>query len=100
AICTGIAEHNDYAKNFIEALPKITEACPWTHLSGGVSNLSFSFRGQNRVREALHTVFLYHAIRAGLDMGIVNAGMIQIYEDLDVKLRSICERVLFNKDEN
>ncbi len=99
AIGTGIAEHNEYAKHFIEALPLIKKRCPGARTSGGVSNLSFSYRGNNRVREALHTVFLYHAIKAGLDMGIVNAGMIQIYENLDLELRNLCERVLFNKDE-
>ncbi|MGE0527804.1 MAG: methionine synthase [Bdellovibrionales bacterium] len=100
AICTGIPEHNEYAKHFLGALPEIKSKCPGSRISGGISNLSFSFRGQNRVREALHTVFLYHAIRNGLDMAIVNAGMIQIYEDLDLRLRNLCERVLFSTDCN
>lgn len=98
AICTGIAEHDAYALAFLEAIPEIKAACPGARISGGVSNLSFSFRGQNRVREALHTVFLYHAIKNGLDMAIINAGMVQIYENLDPRLRDLCERVLFNRD--
>lgn len=97
AIATGIAEHAEFGMSFIGALSAIKEKCPKTRISGGVSNLSFSFRGQNQVREALHTVFLYHAIQAGLDMAIVNAGMIQIYENLEPKLRQLCEDVLFNR---
>lgn len=100
AIATGIAEHADYARAFIESLPLIKAACPRARCSGGISNLSFSFRGQNRIREALHTVFLYHAIKAGLDMAIVNAGMLQVYEQLDPELRDLCERVIWNKDEH
>ncbi|MBX3021232.1 MAG: methionine synthase [Bdellovibrionales bacterium] len=98
AIATGIAEHNEYAKSFIECIPLIKKACPGVRISGGVSNLSFSFRGQNLIREALHTVFLHHAIKAGMDMAIVNAGMIQVYEQLDPELRELCERVIWNKD--
>ncbi|MGZ3723271.1 MAG: methionine synthase, partial [Bdellovibrionales bacterium] len=97
AIATGISEHSDYAKSFIDSLKAIREKCPLSRFSGGVSNLSFSFRGQNQVREALHTVFLYHAIQAGLDMAIVNAGMIQIYENLEPRLRDLCEDVIFNR---
>jgi len=87
AVATGIAEHNEYAINFIEATRQIKETCPGAKVSGGVSNISFSFRGNNAVREAMHTAFLYHAIKAGMDMGIVNAGMMEIY-------------VLFNRTEN
>lgn len=99
AIATGIKEHNEYALSFLEALPKVKAECPGVRISGGISNLSFSFRGQNQIREAIHTVFLYHAIRAGLDMAIVNAGMIQVYENLDPKLRDLCEDVIFNRRE-
>lgn len=96
-ISTGMSEHDNYALDFIKSIPLIKAACPGVRISGGISNLSFSFRGQNAVREALHTVFLYHAIKAGLDMGIVNAGMIQVYENLDPKLRELCENVVFNR---
>ena len=82
-VATGIEEHNDYAKAFIEALPLIKERFPGASTSGGISNLSFSFRGNDAVREAMHAAFLYHAIRAGLDMGIVNAGQLVVYEDID-----------------
>lgn len=98
AIGTGIEEHNEYAKSFIETLRDLKKTCPGTFTSGGVSNLSFSFRGQNQVREALHTVFLYHAIQAGLDMGIVNAGMLQVYDQIDPELRELCEDVIWNKN--
>jgi 5-methyltetrahydrofolate--homocysteine methyltransferase len=98
-VATGMPEHNDYAKNFIEALPLIKENCPGALTSGGISNLSFSFRGQNQVREALHTVFLFHAIQAGLDMGIVNAGLLQVYEEIDPQLRELCENVIWNRHE-
>lgn len=97
AIATGMSEHNDYAKDFIESLRDLKKICPGVLTSGGISNLSFSFRGQNQVREALHTVFLYHAIQAGLDMGIVNAGMLQVYDQIDPKLRNLCEDVIWNK---
>ncbi|HMN70205.1 MAG TPA: dihydropteroate synthase, partial [Bdellovibrionales bacterium] len=99
AIATGMSEHADYGHYFIEAVKLIKERCPGARVSGGISNLSFSFRGQNEIREALHTVFLYHAISAGLDMAIVNAGMIQVYENLDPVLRELCERVIWNKDD-
>lgn len=98
AIATGIAEHDHYALEFLEAITEIKKSCPGARISGGVSNLSFSFRGQNVIREALHTVFLYHAIKRGLDMAIVNAGMIQIYEQLDPTLRSLCEDVIFSRN--
>jgi 5-methyltetrahydrofolate--homocysteine methyltransferase len=83
AIGTGIAEHGDYAINFIEATRQIKALCPGVKISGGVSNVSFSYRGNNAVREAMHSAFLYHAIQAGMDMGIVNAGMIEVYEEVD-----------------
>lgn len=98
SIGTGIEEHNEYAKSFIETLREIKVQCPGSLTSGGISNLSFSFRGQNQVREALHTVFLYHAIQAGLDMGIVNAGMLQVYDQIDPELRELCEAVIWNKN--
>ncbi len=97
AIGTGLEEHNDYAKDFIETLPELKKLCPGVLTSGGISNLSFSFRGQNQIREALHTVFLYHAIQAGLDMGIVNAGMLQVYSEIDPELRELCEDVIWNR---
>jgi len=97
-IATGIEEHNNYAINFIEAVRQIKIQCPESFTSGGVSNLSFSFRGNNHVREAMHSVFLFHAIQAGLDMGIVNAGMLAVYDDIDRDLRDKCEAVILNKD--
>ena len=97
AVATGIEEHNDYGVAFIEAARWIRENLPGAHVSGGVSNLSFSFRGNERVREAMHAVFLYHAIRAGMDMGIVNAGQLAIYEDIDPDLRERCEDVVLNR---
>jgi 5-methyltetrahydrofolate--homocysteine methyltransferase len=87
AIGTGIEEHADYARAFIEATRIIKQRCPGVKISGGISNLSFSFRGNNLVREAMHAVFLYHAIRAGLDMGIVNAGQLAVYEEIEPELR-------------
>jgi 5-methyltetrahydrofolate--homocysteine methyltransferase len=96
-IGTGIEEHNDYAINFLEAVKKITHECPHALTSGGVSNLSFAFRGNNKVREALHAVFLYHAIKNGLSMGIVNAGMLEVYDEIDPTLKKTCEDVIFNK---
>lgn len=95
-IATGIDEHNDYAKNFILALTQIKQQCPYALTSGGVSNLSFSFRGNNIVREAMHSVFLFHALKSGLDMGIVNAGMLTIYDDIDPVLRVACEAAIWN----
>jgi 5-methyltetrahydrofolate--homocysteine methyltransferase len=97
AIATGIEEHNEYGKNFIEATKLIKATCPGAKISGGVSNLSFSFRGNNVVREAMHTAFLFHAIKAGMDMGIVNAGVLGVYEDIDPVLREHVEDVIFNR---
>ncbi len=97
AVATGIEEHNEYAINFMEATRQIKASCPGAKVSGGVSNLSFSFRGNNAVREAMHSAFLYHAIKAGMDMGIVNAGMIEIYENIPKKLLKLVEDVLFNR---
>ncbi len=96
-VATGIEEHNRYALDFIEAVGEIKSLCPGVYTSGGVSNLSFSFRGNNKVREAMHAVFLYHAIQAGLDMGIVNAGMLEVYEEIDAELRRLVEDVILNK---
>ena len=97
AVATGIEEHNDYGVAFIEAARWIRQNLPHAHVSGGVSNLSFSFRGNEPVREAMHSVFLYHAIKAGMDMGIVNAGQIAVYDDLDPELREACEDVVLNR---
>ncbi|HEY1419494.1 MAG TPA: methionine synthase [Candidatus Dormibacteraeota bacterium] len=96
-IATGIEEHNGYAKNFIEAAREIKKRFPRVHVSGGVSNLSFSFRGNDRVREAIHSAFLYHAIRAGLDMGIVNAGQLVVYEDIPKDLLELVEDIIFDR---
>ncbi|HET8606087.1 MAG TPA: methionine synthase [Gaiellaceae bacterium] len=95
AVATGISEHDEYAKNFLEALPLLKERCPGSLTSGGISNLSFSFRGNEVVREAMHAAFLYHAIRAGLDMGIVNAGQLAVYEDVEPELLERVEDVIF-----
>lgn len=97
AIATGIEEHNNYAVDFIEATRWIKHHLPGAKVSGGVSNVSFSFRGNEPVREAIHTVFLYHAIKAGMDMGIVNAGMVGVYDDLDAELRERVEDVVLNR---
>ncbi|GAA1405357.1 methionine synthase [Catellatospora coxensis] len=97
AVATGIAEHNGYAKAFIDALPLIKARCPGARTSGGISNLSFSFRGNDVVREAMHSAFLLHAVRAGLDMGIVNAGQLAVYEDIPTELRDLVEDVLFDR---
>jgi 5-methyltetrahydrofolate--homocysteine methyltransferase len=96
-VATGIEEHNRYAINFIEAARQIKQVCPGAKVSGGVSNISFSFRGNDAVREAMHSAFLYHAIRAGLDMGIVNAGQLAVYEDIPPELRERVEDVLFDR---
>ncbi|MGE3385504.1 MAG: methionine synthase, partial [Bdellovibrionales bacterium] len=96
-VATGLDEHNNYAVNFIEAVQEIKKVCPGARTSGGVSNISFSFRGNNVVREAMHSAFLFHAIRAGLDMAIVNAGMIEVYEQIKPELRAQVEEVLFNR---
>ncbi|GAB3977944.1 methionine synthase [Actinoallomurus acanthiterrae] len=97
AVATGIAEHNGYAKAFIDALPLIKERCPGVRTSGGISNLSFSFRGNDVVREAMHSAFLLHAVRAGLDMGIVNAGQLAVYQDIPADLLELVEDVLFDR---
>lgn len=97
AVATGIEEHARFALNFIEAIPRIKEACPGARISGGVSNLSFSFRGNNAVREAMHSAFLYHAIRAGMDMGIVNAGQLAIYEEIPADLLTLVEDVILDR---
>ena len=97
AVATGMDEHNGYGVAFIEAVRQIRKDVPCAHCSGGVSNLSFAFRGNERVREAMHSVFLYHAIKAGMDMGIVNAGQMAVYDDLDPELREACEDVVLNR---
>jgi len=97
AVATGIEEHNDYASAYIEATRRIKAELPYVHVSGGVSNLSFAFRGNDRVREAMHSVFLYHAIKAGMDMGIVNAGQLALYDDIDPELRELVEDVILNR---
>ncbi|MCF1492520.1 methionine synthase [Agrobacterium vitis] len=100
AVATGIEEHNNYGVDFIEATRTIRQRMPLVHISGGVSNLSFSFRGNEPVREAMHAVFLYHAIQAGMDMGIVNAGQLAVYESIDAELREACEDVVLNRRED
>src|ERR1700744_4705461 len=97
AIATGIEEHNNYAVDFIEAVKEIKEKMPLTRISGGVSNISFSFRGNEPVREAMHSVFLYYAIKAGMDMGIVNAGQLVVYDEIEPQLRKLCEDVILNR---
>ncbi len=97
AIATGIEEHNNYAVEFIEATRIIKQKMPLAKISGGVSNVSFSFRGNDVVREAMHSVFLYHAIKAGMDMGIVNAGALVVYDEIEPKLRELCEDVVLNR---
>ena len=97
-IATGLEEHNNYGRDFIEATAIIKKTCPGCRISGGVSNFSFSFRGKEFVREAMHSVFLYHAIKAGMDMGIVNAGALPLYDDIDKTLLKICEDLLWNLD--
>ncbi|WP_156754919.1 methionine synthase [Actinokineospora pegani] len=100
AVATGIEEHNGYAKAFLDALPRIKQACPGVRISGGISNLSFSFRGNDVVREAMHSAFLFHAVKLGLDMGIVNAGQLAIYEDIPAELLELVEDVLFDRRED
>jgi 5-methyltetrahydrofolate--homocysteine methyltransferase len=100
AVATGIAEHNSYALDYIKACRWIKENCPHSKISGGVSNLSFSFRGNNPIREAMHSVFLYHAIEAGMDMGIVNPSMLQIYSDIDPELLQLTEDVVLNRGQD
>jgi len=97
-IATGLEEHNAYAVNFIEATKLIKAEMPEVHISGGLSNLSFSFRGANNLRESMHSVFLYHAIKAGMDMAIVNAGALPIYDEIDAELRDLLEKVVLNTD--
>lgn len=97
AVATGIEEHNRYAIHFIEATRQIKATCPGAKVSGGVSNISFSFRGNNAVREAMHAAFLYHAVQAGMDMGIVNAGMMEVYENIPAELLKLVEDVLFDR---
>ncbi len=98
AIATGIEEHNNYAVDFIEATREIKKLMPLTKVSGGVSNVSFSFRGNDHVREAIHSVFLYYAIKAGMDMGIVNAGQLVIYDEIEPTLKQLCEDVILNRN--
>jgi 5-methyltetrahydrofolate--homocysteine methyltransferase len=98
AIATGIEEHNNYAVDFIEATQEIKKLMPLTKVSGGVSNVSFSFRGNDHVREAIHSVFLYYAIRAGMDMGIVNAGQLVVYDEIEPTLKGLCEDVILNRN--
>src|SRR5215470_9420815 len=100
AVATGIDAHSDYAYAYIEATRRIKAELPYVHVSGGVSNLSFAFRGNDRVREAMHSVFLYHAINAGMDMGIVNAGQLALYDDIDAELRGLVEDVILNRRED
>src|ERR1700709_143383 len=91
-------EHNNYAVEFIEATRLIKQNLPGAKVSGGVSNLSFAFRGMDKVREAMHSVFLYHAIKVGMDMGIVNAGFLTVYDDIPKDLLELCENAVWNKD--
>ena len=100
AVATGIEEHNNYGVDFIEATRDIIKTLPHVHISGGVSNLSFSFRGNEPVREAMHAVFLYHCIQAGMDMGIVNAGQLAVYDQIDPELREACEDMVLNRNSN
>lgn len=98
AVATGIEEHNNYGVDFIEAIRELTKSLPYAKISGGVSNVSFSFRGNNPVREAIHSVFLYHAVKAGMTMGIVNAGQLVVYDDIDPELKKAVEDVVLNSD--
>ncbi len=98
AVATGIEEHNNYAVDFIEATREIKKLMPLTKVSGGVSNMSFSFRGNDHVREVMHSVFLYHAIKAGMDMGIVNAGQLVVYDEIEPALKELCEDVILNRN--
>ena len=97
AIATGIEEHNSYAKSYIDAAKELKTRFPKVHISGGVSNLSFSFRGNDILREAMHSSFLFHAVKAGMDMGIVNAGQLTLYDEIDPKLKECIEDVLFDR---
>jgi 5-methyltetrahydrofolate--homocysteine methyltransferase len=98
AIATGLEEHNNYAVDFIEATRIIKQKMPLVKISGGVSNLSFSFRGNDHVREAMHSVFLFYAIKAGMDMGIVNPGQLVVYDEIEAGLKQLCEDVIFNRN--
>jgi len=100
AVATGIEDHNDYAKSFIDASRTIKKKMPEVHVSGGVSNLSFSFRGNDAIRESMHSIFLYHAIKAGMDMGIVNPGQLTLYDDISSELKELIEDVIFNRSKN
>jgi 5-methyltetrahydrofolate--homocysteine methyltransferase len=100
AVATGIEEHNNYGVEFIEAVKRIRRELPYAHVSGGVSNLSFSFRGNETVRQAMHSVFLYHAIQAGMDMGIVNPGQLAVYDEIEPELRELVEDVILNRRED
>ena len=93
-----MSEHDNYGVEFLNATTKIKTLCPGAKISGGVSNFSFSFRGFERVREAMHSVFLYHAIKSGMDMGIVNAGCLPVYDDIETSLQQLCENILWNKN--
>lgn len=93
-------EHDNYALNFINACKQVRVECPHCHVSGGLSNLSFSFRGLEELREAFHSVFLYYAIQSGMDMGIVNAGKLPLYDDIDQELKQILTEVIFNTSAN
>jgi 5-methyltetrahydrofolate--homocysteine methyltransferase len=97
AVATGIEEHNNYAVDYINATRRIRQNFPHAHVSGGLSNVSFSFRGNNPVREAMHSVFLYHAIKAGMDMGIVNAGQLEVYDQIPPELKEALEDVILNR---
>src|SRR5215213_7682350 len=97
AVATGLEEHNNYGVDFIEATREIKQLMPLTKVSGGVSNISFSFRGNEHVREAMHSVFLFYAIKAGMDMGIVNAGQLAVYDEIEPQLRELCEDVILNR---
>ena len=97
AVATGIEEHNSYAKSYIEAAKELKTRFPKVHISGGVSNLSFSFRGNEVLREAMHSAFLYHAVKSGMDMGIVNAGQLTLYDEIDLELKDCIEDVLFDR---
>ena len=100
AVATGIKEHNEYGLSFIQACAEIKKTCPGASLSGGLSNVSFSFRGNNVIREAMHSVFLLHAIKNGLTMAIVNAGQLAIYDDLPAELREAVEDVILNRKDD
>ena len=99
-VATGMSEHDNYAKNFIDAAELVRKNCPSCQVSGGLSNLSFSFRGLEDLREAFHSVFLYYAISKGMNMGIVNAGKLPVFDDIDIELRELLTDVIFNKSED